>query len=313
MPLLPRRSLAVPFLLAVLFALMGVSAHDATAAARGRDHHRHHYRHRHHTARRLTLLHGKKKKPGSGGSGSGSTGPTGTLVFDDEFNGTAGSLPDPTKWQLTPGPSGAQNGELECYTNSPSNVALDGQGHLAITARVGSGSCPYTSGRLQTAGLFQTEYGTLEASIQVPAGQGLWPAFWALGSDYPSVGWPQCGEIDVMENLGQDPFTVYGSIHGPDGTGSYGYTTPYRSPVSLASGFHTYAVTWSPTSISYSVDGVTYATYTPSTLKSGQQWVFDQPFYLLLNLAVGGSWPGSPSSSTPFPATMLLDWVRVYS
>jgi beta-glucanase (GH16 family) len=212
-------------------------------------------------------------------------------------------------------PSGAHNGELECYTDGASNVGLDGQGDLAITALSGSGSCPYTSGRLQTNGLFQTQYGTLEASMQLPAGQGLWPAFWAMGSNRYTVDWPYCGEIDVMENLGQDPFTVYGSIHGPQGTlaNGYGYTTSYRSPVSLASGFHTYGVTWTPTSISYSVDGVRYVTYSPATLSSGQSWVFNQPFFLLLDLAVGGDWPGAPNSSTQFPATMLVDWVRVYS
>jgi beta-glucanase (GH16 family) len=241
------------------------------------------------------------------------TGSNSTLIWDDEFNGPAGAAPDPTKWQVITSPSGSYNNDLECYTNSPSNVELDGQGHLAITARQGSGSCPYTSGRLQTNGLFATTYGTLEARIHLPAGQGLWPTFWALGSNRYSAGWPECGEIDAMENLGSDPFTNYGSIHGPQGTLAYGYSTAYRSPVSLAKGFHTYAVTWTSTSISYSVDGVTYAKYTPATLSAGQSWVFNQPFYLLLNLAVGGDWAGPPNSSTHFPATMLVDWVRVYS
>jgi beta-glucanase (GH16 family) len=237
------------------------------------------------------------------------------LVWDDEFTGPGGAPPDPSKWQIVTAPSGQWNSELECYTNSASNVELDGQGHLAITALQGSGNCPYTSARLQTQGLFQTEYGQIEINMQIPAGQGLWPAFWAMGSNKPTVGWPYCGEFDVMENLGNDPFTAYGSIHGPQGTldHGYAYTTPYQSPVSLATGFHTYAVNWTPSSISYSIDGVTYATYTPSTLSSGQSWVFNQPFYLLLNLAVGGTWPGSPNSSTHFPATMLVDWVRVYS
>jgi beta-glucanase (GH16 family) len=307
----PSRSWILAVLLAMLVSATAGLLYTATASA-ARVHHARHAHRRHHKRHKRVVTH-RKRQPTSSPTPSPSPTPTGTLIWDDEFNGAAGSAPDSTKWTVTPGPSGAQNAELECYTNSPSNIALNGQGQLAITALQGSGSCPYTSGRLQTKGLFQTEYGTLEVSMQIPAGQGLWPAFWALGNDYNSVGWPQCGEIDVMENLGSDPFTAYGSIHGPQGTGAYGHTTAYRSPVSLTSGFHTYAVTWTPTSISYSIDGVTYATYSPSTLTSGQQWVFNQQFYLLLNLAVGGNWPGSPNSSTAFPATMLVDWVRVYS
>jgi beta-glucanase (GH16 family) len=309
--------------------------------------HHHHHRRRHHNAQRATAsraLGGGHHQKGGGTtttttsttSTSPSTSTTttsatttttststttttattsnSTLVWSDEFNGSAGSLPDPTKWQIISSPSGLHHNELECYTNDPSNVGLDGQGHLAITALAGSGSCPYTSGRLQTNGLFQTQYGELKASIQLPAGQGLWPAFWAMGDDRYTVDWPQCGEIDMMENLGSDPFKVYGSVHGPDGSASgYGYTTSYRSPVSLASGFHTFAVEWTPTSIAYSLDGVTYATYTPSTLSAGQTWVFNHPFFLLLDLAVGGDWPGAPNSSTQFPAKMVVDWVRVYS
>lgn len=245
----------------------------------------------------------------------------GQLIFSDEFNGPAGASPDPSKWDLEVGGSGWGNDELEYYTTRDANVALDGKGHLAITARreeyVGANGVArdYTSGRLQTKGLFATTYGLLEARIKLPAGQGLWPAFWALGSDIDAVGWPACGEIDVMESLGSDPFTLFGSIHGPEpgAIDGYRYTAVKRSSVSLADAFNVYGVEWSPEEIVFTFDGVPYSVRTPASLSGGQQWVFDKPFYLLLNLAVGGNWPGAPSASTRFPATMLVDWVRVYS
>jgi beta-glucanase (GH16 family) len=245
---------------------------------------------------------------------------TGSLIWSDEFNGPAGASPDPTKWSVQTGGDGWGNNELEYYTAQASNVALDGRGHLAITARrenyTGGGvTREYTSARLQTKGLFATTYGRIEAKIKLPAGPGLWPAFWALGSDIDSVGWPGSGEIDTMESLGSDPFTLYGSIHGPEPGSLKGYhlTTPEHSAVSLASRFHDFGVEWSPSAITFTLDGVPYSTVTPASLSAGQQWVFNKPFYLLLNLAVGGDWPGSPQASTPFPATMLVDWVRVYS
>lgn len=242
------------------------------------------------------------------------------LIFVDEFKGRAGAPPDPGKWQLVSGGGGWGNQELEYYTSRASNVALDGEGHLAITARRetyrGSDGVTryYTAGRLQTKGLFQSTYGVLEARIKIPSGRGLWPAFWALGGNIDSVGWPACGEIDMMENLGNDPFTIYGSIHGPQAglLNGYDIEATKRLPVSLAAGFHVYAVRWSPNKIVFTLDGVPYATKTPASLRRGQRWVFNKPFYLLLNVAVGGTWPGSPNSSTPFPATMRVDWVRVY-
>jgi beta-glucanase (GH16 family) len=244
------------------------------------------------------------------------------LVWSDEFSGPHGSPPDPTKWQLQTGGSGWGNRELESYTARQSNASLDGAGHLAITARAETFTGPdgitrnYTSARMQTMGLFSTAYGRIEANIKLPAGRGLWPAFWALGAAHDNVGWPWCGEIDIMESLGDNPFTAYGSIHGPQpgAKGSqYGLTAPVRSRNSLAAGFHTYGVTWSPNRIVFTLDGVAYATRTPASLGRGQRWVFNQPFYLLLNLAVGGNWPGRPGAGTHFPATMLVDWVRVYS
>lgn len=250
---------------------------------------------------------------------SGSTTIAPKLIWDDEFNGPAGSPPDPSKWRGVTGGDGWRNQELEYYTARPGNVSLDGAGHLVITARRETYTRDgvtrfYTSARIQTKGLFQATYGKLEASIKIPTGQGLRPAFWALGSDIDTAGWPGCGEIDVIENLGGDPFTIYGSIHGPQSglANGYGITAAGRSAVSLAAGFHLFGVTWSPNKIVFTLDGVPYATRTPSSLSSGQQWVFTKPFYLLLNLAVGGTWPGSPNASTQLPAMMLVDWVRVY-
>jgi beta-glucanase (GH16 family) len=244
----------------------------------------------------------------------------GDPIWSDGFSGPAGAGPDPSKWSFEVGGNGWGNNELEYYTARPSNVALDGQGHLAITARrenytAGGVTRGYTSARLQTKGHFATTFGRIEARIKLPAGRGLWPAFWALGSDIESVGWPNSGEIDVMESLGNDPFTLHGSLHGPEANSAKGYSlsASEHSAVSLAARFHVYGVEWTPGSITFTFDGIPYSTRTTASLSGTQEWVFDKPFFLLLNLAVGGDWPGSPQASTAFPATMLVDWVRVYS
>jgi beta-glucanase (GH16 family) len=230
------------------------------------------------------------------------------LIWDDEFSGPAGSRPDSTRWQIE---TGSRNGMLQQYTGSRRNVSLDGQGHLAITAqRNGAGN--YTSATIQTSGRFQTEYGRLEARIKIPSGPGLWPAFWAVGSNYNRVGWPQSGEIDVMENFGNNPFKISGSIHGPwRGPHPYAVVSDRLSSVSLADGFHVYGVIRSPNRITFTLDGTGYATATPASLAPGQRWVFNAPFYLILDLAVGGQGAGSPSS-TRFPKALLVDWVRVF-
>ena len=242
-----------------------------------------------------------------------------TPIWSDEFNGQAGLSPDSGKWQMATGLRCINNHELEFYTARTSNIALDGDGHLAITARretYGSGQSQrsYTSGMIETSGLFATMYGSIQARIKIPAGRGLWPAFWALPAN-PTEAGPLYDEIDAMESLGQDPTTVYGTIHGATASGAppaYSLGASIRSATSLAGGFHIYGVNWSPTSIQFTLDGVPYVTYTRDSLSSNQQWTFDQPFYLILNLAVGGDWPGAPDATTRFPATMLVDWVRVY-
>jgi beta-glucanase (GH16 family) len=230
------------------------------------------------------------------------------LVWHDEFSGRAGSRPDPSRWEIETGP---RNGTLQQYTSKPSNVSLDGHGDLVISAQRESAGA-YTSGEIQTEGRFQTQYGRLEARIKLPSGDGLWPAFWAMGSDFSEVGWPQSGEIDVMENFGNNPFKITGSIHGPWRTPhGYAVVSDGFSPVSLANAFHVYGAIWSPDRITFTLDGRRYASVTPASLSPGQQWVFDKPFFLILNLAVGGRWSGPPAR-TRFPATMVVDWVRVY-
>lgn len=235
---------------------------------------------------------------------------SGDVVWSHDFDGAAGSAPDRSAWTNETG-GGWGNNELEDYTDSRDNSALDGQGNLVITAkREADGS--YTSARLTTQGKYTPRYGRVEARIQIPRGQGIWPAFWMLGSDLPQVGWPNSGEVDVMENVGYEPATVHGTVHGPGYSGGQGITSSYQHPQgwSFADTFHTFAVDWKPGSITWSVDGVAYKTVTPADT-GGNPWVFDKPFFIVLNLAVGGSWPGYPDGTTQFPQQMKIDYVRV--
>jgi beta-glucanase (GH16 family) len=242
----------------------------------------------------------------------------GAVTWSDEFNGAAGSAVDGSKWGFDTGGGGFGNSELEYYTTSTNNVAQDGQGHLAITARKENpanyqcwyGTCTYTSGRILTSGKFTQKYGRFEASIKIPKGQGIWPAFWMLGDNIATNPWPASGEIDIMENIGKTPNTVYGTIHGPgySGANGVGGNTTIGSP--LGDAFHTYAVDWSPNLIVWTLDGQEYFRATPAQI-GGNTWVYDHPFFMLLNVAVGGSWPGNPDSTTSFPQTMLVDYVRV--
>jgi beta-glucanase (GH16 family) len=239
--------------------------------------------------------------------------------FTDDFTGPAGAAPNPAIWTFDTGGEWGNGQELEYYTANARNASLDGQGHLVITARnetfVGSDvTRQYTSARLQTWRKFEFTYGSVAARIKIPQGRGLWPAFWALGDGAYSAGdWPGSGEIDVMESLGANPFVAYGTIHGPLTGASDGYALQgvYRSRTSLAAGFHVYSADWSPKRISFAVDGHTYRTVSPQDLPPGASWPFDHPFFLVLNLAIGGSWGGPPAASTPFPAQMTVDWVRV--
>jgi len=243
-------------------------------------------------------------------------------VWADEFDGGAGTAPSAQRWRHDIGGNGWGNNERQYYTDSTGNAALDGQGNLVITARRENpadyqchyGRCEYTSARLLTLGTFAQQYGRFEARIKIPRGQGLWPAFWMLGADIHSGSpWPASGEIDIMENVGKEPSTVWGSLHGPDRFAGNSRTAPFILPggQAFADDFHVFAVDWSADRIVWSVDGQTYQTITRAQVGEGN-WVFDKPFFLLLNVAVGGVWPGAPDASTSFPQQMLVDYVRVY-
>ena len=241
------------------------------------------------------------------------------LVWSDEFNGRNGSGVDTTKWVSEVGGGKWGNQELEYYTNRLQNAYIQA-GNLVIKSQqekyTGADGVTwnYTSARLKTLGKFTQTYGRFEARMKIPFGQGLWPAFWMLGDDIDRVDWPTCGEIDIMENIGKEPSTIYGSIHGPGYIGGTGIGAPYRLPGKqrFSDDFHVFAVEWEPDTIRFYVDKDFYATRTRAELKPGWKWVFDHPFFLLLNVAVGGDWPGNPDTTTVFPQTMLVDYVRVY-
>jgi beta-glucanase (GH16 family) len=232
-------------------------------------------------------------------------------IWQDEFTGPAGARPDPANWDYDRGgePQWGNN-EWQYYTDRPDNVALDGAGHLVITARrerlpgmspCSDGPCDVTSGRITSLGRFAQTYGRFEARMKIPAGKGLWPAFWLMGADIDTHPWPGNGEIDVMETIGDDPGTVYGSAHGP-GFGDPGYSREFRlAGQRLADDFHTYAVEWTPDRIDWFLDDTRYHTLTRADLKPGHTWVFDHPFHILLNLAVGGGWPGPPGQRHGLP------------
>ncbi len=237
------------------------------------------------------------------------------LSLADEFDGAEGTPPDPTLWTHDVGGNGWGNNQLEFDTNRVENVAQDGAGHLRIVARkepyMGR---DYTSGRIKTKGLFQQRYGRFEARIQLPPGQGIWPAFWMLGADIDQVGWPECGEIDIMEFRGQDTRTVHGTIHGPGYSGADPIGTSYQLPVgeSFTTDFHVFSVEWEPGLIRWAVDDDVYQTLTTSDVTARGRWAYDAPFFVLLNVAVGGNFVGPVGSNTVFPAEMLVDYVRVY-
>ena len=238
------------------------------------------------------------------------------LVWDDEFNGSAGAPPDPSKWTPEVAGNGWGSKQLE-YNTDNLNAYQDGQGNLVLEARKGNpeelqcwyGPCRYTSARISTSGHFSFTYGLLEARIKIPYGQGLWSAFWLLGSNCATVGWPTCGEIDVMEQVGKkEPATIHGSAHGPEKF-SGSCTLPHGA---FADGFHVFVLQWDPSHLSFFVDGMNYATLDKATLTNQQDWVYNHPYDIILNVAVGGVWPGSPDSTTVFPQKMYVSYVRLY-
>jgi beta-glucanase (GH16 family) len=245
--------------------------------------------------------------------------PSWKLVWSDEFNGRNGARVDSSKWVAETGGGGWGNDELEYYTSRPQNVSQE-NGKLVIKvlqekySGAGGVTRNYTSARLKTLGKFSQTYGRFEARIKIPRGQGIWPAFWMLGNDIEKPGWPGCGEIDIMENIGKEPALVHGTIHGPGYSGANGIGAAYALPDDqrFADDFHVFAVEWEPNAIRFYVDDHLYATRIPTDLPQGTKWVYDHPFFLLLNVAVGGGWPGNPDPTTVFPQTMLVDYVRVY-
>lgn len=230
------------------------------------------------------------------------------LVWQDEFDGKA---IDPANWTYDLGGGGWGNGEAEYYTSRPENARVE-NGSLIIEARQEKyeGSY-YTSARLKTQGLHSFQYGRIEARLKVPAGAGLWPAFWMLGESFNGSNWPDCGEIDIMEYIGREPDLIMGTLHGPGYSGPLGRTKWNRQKYNIADDFHTYAVEWDENEVRWYYDGSLYSTVTRNDLED-QKWVFDQPFFIILNLAVGGQLPGPVGLKTTFPAQLLVDYVRVY-
>jgi beta-glucanase (GH16 family) len=242
-----------------------------------------------------------------------------TISWSDEFDGEVGQSPNPENWTCEIGGQGWGNEEWEYYTSRPENVSLNGEGNLVITAREESpgnsrcwyGECEYTSARCITENKVEFTYGRVEARIQIPYGQGLWPAFWMLGADFREVDWPTSGEIDIMESVGKEPRTVRGTIHGPGYSGGNSIGESYLYPENLANDYHIYAVEWEEGMIRWYLDDILYHTVTPEDV-GRRRWVFDHDFFILLNVAVGGLWPGYPDETTTFPQTMKIDYVRVY-
>jgi beta-glucanase (GH16 family) len=241
--------------------------------------------------------------------------PATRLVFNDEFNDPAGTRPSTARWTYDPGVP--QNGEIQYYTANSDNAQTDGAGSLVIEARrEAANGRAYTSARMNTGGKFTVQYGRVEARIKVPKGNGLWPAFWMMGADFlTGRPWPYNGEIDIMEVLGRNTTEGYSTLHAPQYNGGGGYGQKYTTPggADLSQDFHVWTAEWDSKGIRFLLDGTQVFYASKATVEATRgPWIFDHPFYLILNLAVGGDFPGPIDASTPFPARMLVDYVRVY-
>jgi len=237
------------------------------------------------------------------------------LVWSDEFNQADGTVPDTTKWGYDTGGSGWGNNELEIYTDRTNNARIE-DGKLVIEVkREELGGKNYTSARMLTRGKYSVTFGRIEARIKIPRGQGIWPAFWMLGTNIDSVPWPACGEVDIMENIGREPGLIHGTVHGPGYSAAAGIGGPASLPngAKFADDFHVYSVECEARQVQWFLDGKPYFKVTPDKIPKGCQWVFNAPKFLLINLAVGGYWPGNPDQTTEFPQRMVVDYVRVYS
>ena len=247
------------------------------------------------------------------------------LLWADEFNAEAGTLPNPEVWNYDLGDGteagvvGWGNDERQFYTDSPENVFHDGDGNLVIRALelqdsdmpCHYGACQYTAARINTENNFAFAYGRIEGRMKLPFGQGMWPAFWMLGDDFNQVGWPNSGEIDIMEYIGREPLNIHGHVHGPGYAGAGGPGAALRLEDLPAERFHTFSVEWEPDEIRWYTDDELYLTLSPDDVNG--EWVFDHSFFVILNLAVGGRWPGLPDSTTVFPQDLVVDYIRVYS
>ena len=248
-------------------------------------------------------------------------------VWSDEFDGAAGSRIDATKWSYDladgcpVGICGWGNNEKEYYTDSTDNISLNGQGQLQIVARTAAaglncyyGPCRYTSAKITTRGKMLASPGRVEARIKLPAGQGLWPAFWMLGHGSPVTPWPACGEIDIMENKGSQPGITSSALHGPGYSGATPFAKPYFLPSGkFADDFHTFAVEWDSSYVQWYVDGIPHYTVSREEVRRYGSSVLNQSFFVILNVAVGGHFDGDPQSDAIFPATMLVDYVRAFA
>lgn len=269
-----------------------------------------------------------------GGSGSATAAPAPatpapapssawTLVWSDEFDGAAGTVPNVANWNYDLGNKEADgwgNHEFQYYTSNARNAQMDGAGMLVITAEKAANPgpcwngvpCNYTSARIHSSNKVSFTYGKVEARMKLPSGQGIWPAFWALGADLATAGWPKSGEIDIMEFVGKTPNTTYGTLHGPGYSGAQSIGKPREFGGPVATDFHTYTVIKRPNEIIWQVDGVEFHRMTPASLPAGGTWVFEKPYFVIFNLAIGGDWPGAPDATTVLPVQMKVDWVRIY-
>lgn len=232
------------------------------------------------------------------------------IVWQDEFDGTEINREN---WTFDTGGGGWGNAEWEAYTDRPENARVV-NGRLVIEARQEEATfsgLPYSSARMKTQGLHAWQYGRIEARMKLPYGQGIWPAFWMLGENIPQKGWPAAGEIDIMEHIGREPDHIYATVHAPGYSGGNGVgSSVIVPPDSLKNDFHVYAIEWQENEIRWYFDDQEYFKITPADVP--EQWIFDHPFFIIINLAVGGRWPGYPNTTTTFPQFLFVDYVRVY-
>lgn len=231
-----------------------------------------------------------------------------TLVWQDEFEGAEINT---AYWTHEIGGHGWGNAELQYYTDFAANSFIE-DGHLIIQALEEEyDGRAYTSARLITMDKVEVTYGRVEARLQLPHGRGIWPAFWMMGADFPDIGWPLSGEIDIVEHIGQEPETVYAHIHGPGYSRNESVGAAFDLGRPASERFYEFAIEWEEEEIRWYVDDLLVFTVVPDDLPG--DWVFDHPFFLVLNLAVGGHWPGPPDETTQFPQRLVVDYVRVYT